>query len=240
LAAAPRLLILVPARGGSKGLPRKNVRLLGGRPLLAWTAAAIREAAIPDALAILSTDDDEIAAAGRAAGLEVPFRRPAALATDEAGAEAVARHALDWAREAHGAVPECLMLLQPTSPFRPAQAIQAADAMLRADARVPAVLGVKALHRSPATLFRLGTDQALAPLSQGETQGSRRQALEPLYTPNGAMYLIRSALLRDGASFFPAGARALVMDPMASLDIDDADDWRVAEAVAREMSGNRG
>lgn len=230
--AAPRLLIVVPARGGSKGLPRKNVRLLAGRPLLAWTADAVRAAAVPGALAVLSTEDDEVAEVGRAAGLEVPFRRPHEHATDEAGAEAVALHALAWAENKFGAAPESVMLLQPTSPFRSPAAIVEADALLRADA-VWGVLGVKAIHRTLATLYRLDDGGRLAPLAAGEVSGARRQDLAPLYTPNGAIYLVRTSALRERRSFFPEGCRALVMDAISSLDIDDEDDWAIAEAVAR-------
>lgn len=231
--AAPRLLIVVPARGGSKGLPRKNVRVLAGRPLLAWTADAIRAAAIPGALAVLSTEDDEIAEAGRAAGLEVPFRRPHEHATDEAGAEEVALHALDWAAQKFGSMPESVMLLQPTSPFRGPASIAQADALLRADAAAQGILGVKAIHRTLATLYRLEDGGRLAPLAAGRVSGARRQDLQPLYTPNGAMYLVRASALREHRSFFPEACRALVMDALSSLDIDDEDDWAIAEAVAR-------
>jgi CMP-N,N'-diacetyllegionaminic acid synthase len=230
--AAPRLLILVPARGGSKGLPRKNVRILGGKPLLAWTADVIRHANLPGAVAVLSTDDDEIAEAGRRAGLLVPFRRPTEHATDEAKAEAVALHALDWFAGAHhGQQPEAVMLLQPTSPFRPSQALAAADGLLSADARLEAVVGVKSIPRTLATLFRMDANGDLSPLSAEPAQ-SRRQEVVSLYTPNGAMYLVRTAVLRAGGGFFPSRSRALVMDALASLDIDDETDWRLAEAVA--------
>lgn len=230
--AGPRVLIVVPARGGSKGLPRKNIRLLAGRPLLAWTAEAIRAAALPDALAILSTDDDEIAAVGRDAGLVVPFRRPRELATDEASAEAVALHALLWAEREHGGTPEAVMLLQPTSPFRPATAIAEADAMLRADPAAQGVLGVKPVYRSLSTLFRMDLSGRLSSLAPHEGGASRRQALEPLYTANGAMYLVRTEVLRRDATLFPPVCRALVMDAIASLDIDDEADWAIAQAVA--------
>lgn len=222
----------MPARGGSKGLPRKNLRELAGRPLIGWTAAAVREAGIRDALAILSTDDEQIADAGRRAGLEVPFLRPSGLATDEATIDAVALHALDWFEKAHGGAPELVMLLQPTSPLRPARAITQADAMLAGHPEIDGVLGVKILYRSPATLFRMDREQFLRRLSDDEERKARRQEIAPLYTPNGAMYLVRTAGLRAGTGFFPPRCRALEMDAIASLDIDDETDWKLVEAAA--------
>ncbi len=230
--AAPRLLIVVPARGGSKGLPRKNIRPLGGKPLLAWTADAIKAARVEDALAVLSTDDAEIAEAGRRCGLDVPFMRPAELATDEATAESVTLHALDWAKRG-GGLPEAVMLLQPTSPFRPPRAIFEADALLRKHRDSDGVIGVKAVHRTLRTLFRMGAEGMLAPLGGDDALGARRQDIEPLFTPNGAMYVVRTAALESGKGFFPPASRALVMDAVASLDIDDEHDWRIAEAVAK-------
>jgi CMP-N,N'-diacetyllegionaminic acid synthase len=228
---APRLLIVVPARGGSKGLPRKNIRPLAGKPLIAWTANAIAKARVEGAVAILSTDDEEIAEVGRRSGLGVPFMRPAELATDEASAESVALHALEWAKRG-GGVPEAVMLLQPTSPFRPPQAIVEADALLARHKDADGVIGVKIIHRTPRTLFRMGGAGHLEPLGADESVRARRQEVEPLYTPNGAMYVVRTAVLEAGKGFFPASCRALVMDAIASLDIDDQHDWRIAEAVA--------
>jgi CMP-N,N'-diacetyllegionaminic acid synthase len=228
---APRLLIVVPARGGSKGLPRKNIRLLAGKPLIAWTADAIRNARLENAVAVLSTDDEEIAETGRRCGLDVPFIRPAELATDEASAESVALHALDWAKR-HAGVPEAVMLLQPTSPFRPPQAIVEADALLRTHRDSDGVMGVRSIHRTLRTLFRMDAAGRLEALAGDEALRARRQEIEPLYTPNGAMYVVRTAALEGGKGFFPLGCRAMVMDAVASLDVDDEKDWRIAEAVA--------
>jgi CMP-N-acetylneuraminic acid synthetase len=229
--AAPRLLIIVPARGGSKGLPRKNIRPLAGKPLIAWTADAIAKARVEGAVAVLSTEDEEIAEAGRRCGLTVPFLRPAELATDEASAESVALHALDWAKRNAGD-PDAVMLLQPTSPFRPPRAIVEADAILRKQRDLDGVIGVKAIHRTLRTLFRMDAEGRLEPLAGDEAMRARRQEVEPFYTPNGAMYAVRAATLQAGKGFFPPASRAMVMDAVASLDIDDELDWRVAEAVA--------
>lgn len=224
------LLAIVPARGGSKGLHRKNARVLAGTPLIGWTAEAFRRAAIRDAVCILSTDDKEIAAVGTSVGLNVPFMRPQELATDEATAEAVALHALDWFEREHGE-PDALLWLQPTSPFRePSAIVEAVD--LLSDKEVDAVLGVKPIHRNPATLFRAGAKMDLIPLTGAEALKNRRQDVEPLYTPNGALYLIRTRVLRETETFFPPRTRGLPMDQIPSFDIDHPSDWQVAEALA--------
>src|ERR1700743_3832228 len=110
-------LALIPARGGSKGVPRKNIVPVAGKPLLAWTIEAARNSTRLDRI-ILSTDDEEIASVAREFGVEVPFMRPAELAKDSSGSLEVALHALDWAAREPGGEPEYLLILQPTSPLR--------------------------------------------------------------------------------------------------------------------------
>lgn len=224
------LLAIVPARGGSKGLPGKNARTLGDLPLLGWTVEAVRASKIEHAAFILSTDDAELAAIGRAVGLEVPFLRPAELANDTASALAVVDHALDWfARERQlefGAV----AWLQPTSPFRPPSALAEAVRLIERD-DVPAVIGVKDLHRSPSVLYHADAERRLTPLSATEPQQERRQNVTSLLTPNGALYVTKTETIRASRTLFPAGTLAIVMDQIASIDIDDATDWAIAEAV---------
>lgn len=224
------LLALVPARGGSKGLPRKNARRLGDLPLLGWTAEAARASGAGGAL-WLSTDDEEIAAIGREVGLEVPFLRPAELSTDEAGAVGVALHALDRYAATHGGDPDDLLLLQPTSPFRPPAAIAEARARLEREPALDAVLGVKAIYRTLSTLFHAADDMRLAPVAAVE-RATRRQEVRALYTPNGALYLIRTTALRRERTFFPERTAGLLLDEIASIDIDHPTDWAIAEAVA--------
>lgn len=224
------MLIIVPARGGSKGLPRKNTRTLGDIPLLGWTAEAVKRCGLDKAICLLSTDDPEIADIGRSVGLDVPFLRPAEFATDSATAESVALHALDWLASARGHEASSVMWLQPTSPFRTPDSIKQAVALL-AGSPVAGVLGVKPIHRSLKTLFYSGEDMKLISLDQRGEPITRRQDAKTLYTPNGALYLVRSRVLRDERSFFPAGCQGVVMDQIASLDIDDPVDWNIAEAV---------
>lgn len=221
------LLALVPARGASKGLPRKNARSLGDRPLLGWTAEAVRTSGIqPDAL-ILSTDDDELANIGRSVGLEVPFMRPPELANDTATALGVVEHALQWFARERQMRFHAIAWLQPTSPFRPPSAL--AEAMrLLADA--PAVIGVKDLHRSPTLLYHADHERRLTPLSDAPQQ-QRRQDVPALLTPNGALYVTKTETIERSRSLYPPGSIGIVMDQIASLDIDDERDWALACAI---------
>ena len=225
------LLIVVPARGGSKGLPRKNARRLAGIPLLAWTSDAVRRADLPNATCVLSTDDPQIADIGRSVGLDVPFLRPAELATDTATAEAVALHALAWLEENRRVQASAVMWLQPTSPFRDPSCLRRAIEIFEGG-NCAGVLGVKALHRTMRTLFYSDTDLRLAAVEPAAAPVSRRQDMRALLTPNGALYLVASETLRREKTFFPASCRGLVMSDVASIDIDDAEDWSVAEALA--------
>ncbi|MDE6134309.1 MAG: acylneuraminate cytidylyltransferase family protein, partial [Muribaculaceae bacterium] len=126
-------LMIIPARGGSKGIPRKNVKLLGGRPLIAYTVSAALEACAGlGGAVILSTDDDEIAGVARAEGLSVDYMRPAELGGDNVGSREVILDVMEWA-DSHGVEYDCVILLQPTSPFRQAEDIEACAAMYSPD-----------------------------------------------------------------------------------------------------------
>jgi CMP-N-acetylneuraminic acid synthetase len=148
------VLAIVPARGGSKGVPGKNVRLLCGRTLLEYTAAAARDAAVIDRI-VVSTDSEEVAAAGRAAGLEVPFLRPAALAQDDTPMLPVIRHAIDEVTRA-GWTPELVVLLQPTSPLRRPDHVARAVDLLRSSGADSVVAVVEVpKHLSPDYVMRI-------------------------------------------------------------------------------------
>lgn len=223
------LLILVPARAGSKGLPGKNAKVLGDLPLLGWTAAAIREARLGrDVTTVLSTDVEELASIGRSVGLSVPFLRPPELATDEASILDVALHCLSWFETERQTIYESIMLLQPTSPFRnPASIVGALQKFRERD--VDGVVGVKRICRSVSTLF-ISENEQLKSLTDTKVI-ARRQEVEPLYTPNGALYLVSVNALRKERTFFPRRLIGLEMDQIASIDIDDKADWALAEAV---------
>lgn len=223
-----KTLIIVPARSGSKGIPDKNIKLLGDKPLLAWTARAIEKANPGNCVAVLSTDSERYANVGREAGLRVPFIRSADCANDTASALAVIDHALQWFEAEYNYVPEQVMWLQPTSPFRSSAIIQQALAMM-AERQADGVIGCKEIHRDLTTLFRT-KDGFLTALSDERVQ-TRRQDVEPLLTPNGAMYLCKTSVLQEKQSFYSERTLPLVMDAIMSLDIDTPTDWAMAEAL---------
>lgn len=227
-AAAPGLLILVPARAGSKGLPGKNVRPLGGLPLLAWTARAIAAAGLA-ARAVLSTDDQAIAEVGRAHGLDAPFLRPPELAIDAAGMLEVVDHAVRWLETNERWPATAVMLLQPTCPFRrPERLRQAVELLGRPDTE--GVIGVRRIERSLSVMYREDGSGYLEPLAAWDDV-TRRQEARPLLTPNGTLYLVTRDALTTHRRLFPPRLRALPTDTIEGIDIDTPEDWALAEAV---------
>jgi N-acylneuraminate cytidylyltransferase/CMP-N,N'-diacetyllegionaminic acid synthase len=190
------------------------------------------QAELPDCLAILSTDADAYAEIGRRAGLTVPFLRPADCAGDSATALQVIAHALNWFQAAHACLPMQTMWLQPTSPFRSPAIIRQALAMM-AEQSVEAVIGCKEIHRDLTTLFRC-EDGFLSALNKNQPTQTSRQQIKPLLTPNGAMYLCRTAYLLEHKSFYPEKTVPLLMNAVQSLDIDTEEDWAMAEAFIRQ------
>lgn len=220
------VLLLVPARGGSKGIPGKNIRPLGGRPLIDWT---IREALASNAgRVVVSTDSGEIAAIARQCGAEVPFLRPAELATDETGSFEVAEHALKWAETHFGELPGLLVLLQPTSPFRTAEDIVSAVKLVE-NSGAPAAIGVCEANPHPWMTRKIMPDGSLDHFVAFPSHIKRRQDFPPAYAINGAMYVIRSSVLLEKKTFQPAGTLAFAMPRERSLDIDTQDDLEIAE-----------
>jgi CMP-N-acetylneuraminic acid synthetase len=227
-----RVLGLIPARGGSKGIPRKNIRPLAGKPLLRYTAEAALGARRLGGV-ILSTEDEEIAAVGKSCGLSVPFIRPAELALDETPTLPVVQHALAWL-ESRGTSFDAVCLLQPTNPFRTAADIDACIELLEqtdADA-VVTVLPVPAEHNPHWVYFK--SDDGSLRLSTGEdTPIARRQELPPAFHREGSVYVTRTEVVMKGSLF---GKRLVgyPMDPARSVNLDSFADWeRAAELLAR-------
>ena len=216
------LLIVIPVRGGSKRLPGKHTRLLAGRNLLQHTGDAIDQANL-GAPVLLTTDDEEIAELGRGLGWQAPFLRPAALADDNVPTLPVLLHALDWSRRDTGADPDSILLLQTTSPLRSGAVLRDAVGILARHSDIQAVVGVQRLGFGPNRVFyRDGTD-CLTSLSSCDTPS-------PLFVPNGTLYLIRTAVLREHGTLFPPTTSSLEMDSVSSVDIDTEADWRLAQA----------
>jgi CMP-N,N'-diacetyllegionaminic acid synthase len=217
---------VIPARGGSKGVPGKNLRLLGGRPLLAYTAAASLNARRL-ARAVLSTDDPAIAAAGRALGLDVPFMRPDALAGDDTPMLPVLVHAVDELRRA-GFAADTVVLLQPTSPLRTAAQVDAALELLDSTGADSVVTVVEVPHQfSPVSVLALDGGR-LRPYLSGPVI-TRRQDKPRVFARNGpAVLAVRVATLEAG-SLYGSDCRPLLMDAATSVDIDDPADFDYAE-----------
>jgi len=217
-----RILGVISARGGSKGIPGKNVRPVAGKPLIAWTIEAGQGSRFLDRM-ILTTDDEAIAAAARTFGCEVPFRRPAELAEDHTPGVAPVLHALD----AIDASFDYVVLLQPTSPLRTADDIDKGVA-LTIDNQLPLTIGVTAPPVSPNCLYRRSRDGFLRSrfLGDGSTQ---RQDFEDFVAVNGAFYMARCDWLRVNGSFSSSEAFGYAMPRDRSLDIDDHFDLQLAD-----------
>lgn len=222
-----KVLGIIPARGGSKGIPGKNIRPLGGRPLLAWTAEAAL-AARRLSRVVLTTDDERIAEIGRGCGLEVPFLRPAELAMDDTPTLPVLQHAVAELEKA-GDWFDAVCLLQPTSPFRRAGDIDGCIELLETglDA-VVSMLPVPSEHNPHWVYFR--DADGLLRLATGEDQPiPRRQELPPAFHRDGAVYVTRRDVLMQG-SLYGRRLGGYLADSR-SVNLDTPADWERAERL---------
>jgi CMP-N-acetylneuraminic acid synthetase len=225
------VLGLIPARGGSKQVPRKNIRLLCGKPLLQYTAESALTARRLSRV-ILSTDDEEIAKVGQRCGLQVPFLRPAHLAQDDTPMLPVVQHALSWL-ESHGERFAAVCLLQPTNPLRQPEDIDGCiEMLLREDAdAVVTILPVPHQYNPHWVYFR--QENGFLRLSTGGSEPiSRRQSLPFAYHREGSVYVTRSDVITAGKSLY--GNRILgylLESDRAVINIDSLEDWQKAETL---------
>lgn len=226
------ILVVIPARGGSKGIPRKNIKPLHGKPLIAYSIEASIEA-LPDATLAVSTDDTEIADVAAAFGAKPPFMRPESLATDTATTYDVLIHALDWHEGQYGKA-DCIILLQPTSPLRTAQHIREATALFTSD--LDMVVSVKETDANPYyVLFEENEDGFLTPSK--EANFTRRQDCPVVYEYNGAVYVINPASLRSAGSMRNLKKiKKYIMPSEVSIDLDTPLDWTFAEFLMESRS----
>jgi CMP-N,N'-diacetyllegionaminic acid synthase len=232
----PTVLGLVLARGGSKGIPRKNLALVGNKPLIAWTAEAASESGVVDRL-VLSTDDREIADEGRRIGAEVPFLRPAELATDSSTSIDVNLHAINWLEEHENYRPDYVLLLQPTSPLRTAADIRASVA-LAVERQADSVVSVSAAHQHPLWMKTLDNEGRLFDLYPQSLTPTRRQDLPPAFALNGAIYLNLRSFLLKARTFVCDHTYAYVMPTERSLDVDTPWDLYLADLILRDRERN--
>ncbi|SDC84487.1 N-acylneuraminate cytidylyltransferase [Algoriphagus faecimaris] len=219
-------LVVIPARGGSKGVPRKNIKLLGGKPLIHYTIEAAREV-FEDSVICISTDDEEIKEVAESMGLSVPFLRPASLATDEIGIHEVLIHALQF-YENLGYFPDNLVLLQPTSPFRTGKHIK--EALQLFDNSCEMVVSVKETTSNPYFVLREVNEQGWLVKSK-EGNFIRRQDCPKVYELNGAIYIIKCETLKEKPIHEFKKVRKYEMDELSSHDIDNHRDWLLAELL---------
>lgn len=219
-------LILIPARGGSKGVPRKNIKELGGKPLIYWTIEAARQL-FDDDIICVSTDDLEIKETVELIGLNVPFLRPEHLASDTAGSHEVLLHAVQF-YESRGYYPNTIILLQPTSPFRTATHIKKALREMSADLEM--IASVKETTSNPYyVLGELDSNGYWKKIRESQVQ--RRQDLPKVYELNGAIYIISVSAIKEKTISEFTKVRVSVMDSIASHDIDTSFDWKMAELI---------
>jgi CMP-N,N'-diacetyllegionaminic acid synthase len=231
------ILGIIPARFGSKGVPRKNVRLVAGKPLIAWTWEAARKAPSIDRL-IVSTDDPEVMELARSADIEVPFKRPEEFASDTASAVDVVVHALEWLKKSEGYEPDLLLWLQPTSPLRMADDIEAAITLQR-EKSADSVISVCPAEHHPLWMKCVREDGLLTAWTDATSSPQRRQELPQAFRLNGAIYVIRRDVLLKERSFYAAATYAHIMPNERSLDIDTPWELFVADLILKHSASQQ-
>ncbi len=220
-----KVLALIPARGGSKGLPRKNVLDIGGHPLIAWTIAAAKQSKyITDV--VVSTDDDEIARVSRRYGASAPFLRPTDLSSDTASSIDVALHALQFFGDVHY---DYIIFLQPTSPLRTAADIDEAVELMLAK-QAASCVSICEVQQSPYIMYTVRPDGSLDSLLPA-TKVTRRQDFPKVYALNGAIYVSSCQRLMTSRAFLDEATVGHLMPLSRSVDIDTADDMASIEGL---------
>lgn len=231
------VVAIVPARGGSKSIPRKNVRPFGGVPLIAYSIEAGLRARSVDRV-IVSTDDAAIAAVARRYGADVPFLRPSGLAGDTTRDLPVFQHALGWLETHDDWRPDVVVQLRPTSPLRPPACVDDAVALLASDRAADSVRGVVLASQNPFKMWRRQPDGAITPLldhNGPEPYNQPRQELPVTYWQTGQIDAIRTAVIRERDSMSGARILGLVLDPAYLCDIDTEADWQRGEWTLAHM-----
>jgi CMP-N-acetylneuraminic acid synthetase len=229
-----RVLAVVPARGGSKGIPRKNLLLLAGKPLVAHAIESGLAATLVTRV-LCSTDDPAIAAAARAAGAEVPFLRPAELAQDSSGDQPVFEHALRWLETHDGWQPDLVVNLRPTAPLRRVEHVDAAIRLL-IETGADSVKSVCLARQHPHKMWRMRADRHLEPYLSTAFRLERgpdvpRAELEDVYWQNGVVDVTRRWVILDERRMIGQRVAGLVTDPSDSIDLDTPLDLLVAEVL---------
>lgn len=232
------VLALIPARGGSKSIPHKNLILLAGKPLIAWSIDPALKSAGVDRV-IVSTEDAEIAEIAARFGAEIPFMRPASLARDDTPGIDPVLHAVNWLSENENYKPDYILLLQPTSPLRVVEDIDSA-LQLAQNSRADAVVSVCKVSQHPYWMKTIDAHGFIEDFIKLDAAVHSRQNLPAVYALNGAIYLVkRDVLLKEG-TLFPEKTAAYIMPQERSIDIDEPLDIKLAEKLLQERIANAG
>ncbi len=222
-------LALIPARGGSKGIPRKNVRNFAGYPLITWSIAAAKQSRLVTRV-IVSTDDEEIASVAREFGAETPFLRPAKFAEDNTTDLPVFEHALAWLAEHENYHPEIVVQLRPTSPIRPRGLVDDAIEVLQNHKDADSVRGVVSAGQNPHKMWRISGENG--PMKNlldvpgiTEPYNAPRQILPPIYWQTGHIDAIRAETITKGGSMSGGVIYPIIIDSRYTVDIDNLQDW---------------
>lgn len=230
------MIALIPARGGSKGVPGKNIKPINGKPLIAYTIEAALEAKSIDRV-IVTTDDEDIASVAREYGAEVPFMRPAELASDTAAAPDVYIHAVEFIMNETGAAIENFIVLLPTAPLRTGQHIDEAVALFNKE-KARTLLSM-AEAETPVTWIHYQDENGRvhnAGFGAGDVM-KNRQTNETYIIPNGAIYVLSYSLLKESRTYYCDNTIAYVMPREASIDIDYPIDFEIAELFLKKRDG---
>ena len=225
-----KILVIIPARGGSKGIPHKNIKPLAGKPLIHYTIDVARQIVADEDICV-STDDLEIVQCVEEYGLKVPFVRPAELATDTAGTYEVLLHALSF-YEQQGKQYDVVLLLQNTSPFRTANQVKEALALYQSD--IDMVVSVKECSANPYYCVFEENQDGYLKICKGDGNITRRQDAPKVYEYNGAIYVINPQSLKQMPLNKFSRRIKYVMDEQSSLDLDTMNDWKMAELIASQ------
>jgi len=229
-----KMLGIIPARGGSKGIPGKNIRMLGGKPLIYYAVRAARESGLVDRL-IMTTDSAEIADVGKSLGIEMPFIRPANLAQDDTPMFPVIDHAVQFV-ESRGWQPDIILLLQPTAPLRQPEHIQAAVKILT-ETKCDAVASVVEVPQHYAPDFVLKLEEGkLKPFLEGGEKVTRRQDTRAAYSRDGTIYAFWRDVFIHKRSIYGDDCRPLVIPRDMSCNLDTMEDWGEVEQKIKDQT----
>lgn len=234
-----RIISIIPARGGSKGVPRKNIKQLLGKPLIAWTIEEAKSSKYIDRV-VVSTDDEEIAEKSKKYGAEVPFLRPEELATDDAKTIDVILHALNWLKTREDYY-DFLVLLEPTSPLRDVEDIDKCIEILIDNPKAEAIVGVAKLESTHPEFNVAINDEGFIRKSDGTTDFKvlRRQDLEDVYFFEGSIYISEVETLKQKRTFYHKSTLGYVVPKYKSLEVDELCDFICIEALMKAKKEGR-